>query len=149
MKKNRLIVVFGIFFGYTTQPVTMRVADVMRRIAVISSDKLLERLVVLALQSSAAGSGARVEVVPIPADSDFKTAVAGCYAVVVLGAARLISGRLPIAELHRQSALRPQIYVVSWQIGEQTVLGLLESGIDQYMTFPLSLRRLCFKLLNR
>lgn len=47
-------------------------------------------------------------------------------------------GRLP----------RPEIYVVSWQQHEQAVLGLLECGVDQYLTFPLNLMRLRGKVIG-
>ena len=130
------------------QPVDMRAACVMRRIAVISSDRVLERTIVTALISSAALARVRVEVVPISVDSDLPAAVAECDAVVVLGSARIVSGGLPLPELRRGAVCRPHIYVISWQLGEQTVLGLLECGIDQYMTFPLNLRRLCMKLIG-
>ena len=123
----------------------------MKRIAVISSDKLLERTVVLALRCAAAGNClpvGRVEVVQVAADGDLAGAACGCDSVVVLGAAPIVSGRLSAEVLHGQRVRRPRIFVISWQLGEQTVLGLLESGIDQYMTFPLSLRRLCMKIFR-
>ena len=44
------------------------------------------------------------------------------------------------------------VYVVAWQHSEQTVLSLLENGVDQYMTFPVNLQRLRGKVadeLNR
>lgn len=138
---------------------TWRMASVqMKRIAIISSDKMLERAVVLALEASAAREAAaagglrRTEVVSLPADADMASEtegrIGGCDAVVVLGAAGFVSGRLSAGMLRRCGGGRPEIFVVSWQHGEQTVLGLIESGIDQYMTFPLSLRRLCVKLLG-
>ena len=37
-------------------------------------------------------------------------------------------------------------YVVSWQQSEQTVLSLLECGVNQYLTFPVSLQRLRAKV---
>lgn len=120
----------------------MRAAVEMRRIAVISSDKRLERTVVLALEC--AGTG-RVKVIPAANRTD---EVAGCDTVVVLGASWFASGRLSAAAFRSQDMPLPRIYVVSWQHNEQTVLGLIESGVDQYMTFPLSLRRLCVKLLG-
>ena len=43
---------------------------------------------------------------------------------------------------------RPLVYVVAWQQAEQTVLSLLECGVDQYMTFPVSLQRLRTKIAN-
>ena len=142
----------------------------MKRIAVISSDKVLGRAVALALECSAAGRrsgavlmpageadagaekrgrGERIEVVALAADGALRDDVIGrCDIVVVVGAAGFVSGRLSAGRLHN-CGRRPEIFVVSWQHNEQTVLGLIESGIDQYMTLPLSLRRLCLKIVNR
>lgn len=41
---------------------------------------------------------------------------------------------------------RPRIYVLSWQQSEQIVLSLLEQGVDQYLTLPISLERLRGKI---
>lgn len=52
----------------------------------------------------------------------------------------------------RNGLRRPVVYVVAWQQSEQAVLSLLENGVDQYMTFPVSLQRLRGKVadeLNR
>ena len=144
---------FGIFFGGVTAcPSEVRTLRQMKRVAVISSDKTLERAVVLALECAAAG---KVEVVAAANDGDadrIADCIADCDTVVVLGAAWFSSGRLSAEALRngcrRHGDRRTEIYVVSWQHGEQTVLGMLESGIDQYMTFPLSLRRLCIKVLG-
>lgn len=89
-----------------------------------------------------------VEVVPLAAGEDWTAEAARCDSVVILGAAGFLAGRLSAAAMRGRNMRRPEIFVVSWQHGEQTVLGLIESGVDQYMTFPLSLRRLCIKLLN-
>ena len=43
---------------------------------------------------------------------------------------------------------RPLVYVVAWQQAEQSVLSLLECGVDQYLTFPVSLQRLRTKVAN-
>ena len=55
--------------------------------------------------------------------------------------------------LVRPAGLRhPRIYVVAWPQAEETVLGLLECGVDQYLTFPVGLGRLRSKVadaLNR
>ena len=141
---------FGIFFGASYPPRVARDTRSMKRIAVISSDKALERAVVAALECAGGGS---VEVVAASAGE-----AAACDTVVVLGAAEFASGRLSAASLRDNGAnngtnngtvlRRPEIYVISWQHSEQTVLGLLEGGVDQYMTFPLSLRRLCLKVLR-
>ena len=119
----------------------------MKRIAVISSDKMLERTVVLALECAATG---RVEVVAAGgrATEGSLPDVTDCDTVVVIGAGGFASGRLSARRLRGAGVRRPQIFVVSWQHNEQTVMGLIECGVDQYMTFPLSLRRLCVKLLG-
>ena len=43
---------------------------------------------------------------------------------------------------------KPLVYVVAWQQAEQSVLSLLECGVDQYLTFPVSLQRLRMKVAN-
>ena len=43
---------------------------------------------------------------------------------------------------------RPAILVIAWQQAEQTVLSLLEEGVDQYMTFPICVNRLHSKILS-
>ena len=56
---------------------------------------------------------------------------------------------LPAKRTLRPAGLgRPLVYVVAWQQAEQTVLSLLECGVDQYMTFPVSLQRLRTKIAN-
>lgn len=143
---------FGIFFGGVALPVWSGAWWIqMKRIAVISSDKRLERAVVLAIESSAAAAartaaGRMVEVIPL-GDG---TGIASCDKVVILGSAGFVSGRLSAAAIHAagEGGRRPEIFVVSWQHDERTVVGLIESGVDQYMTFPLSLRRLCIKVLG-
>ena len=151
---------FGIFFGGIALPVWSGAWWIqMKRIAVISSDKRLERAVVLAIESSAAAAaraaaGRMVEVIPL-GDGECGaagdgTGIASCDKVVILGSAGFVSGRLSAAAIHAagEGGRRPEIFVVSWQHDERTVVGLIESGVDQYMTFPLSLRRLCIKVLG-
>lgn len=133
----------------------------MKRIAVISSDKVLERVVCSAIECSAAvlaragRSVGQVEVVALNGDgealTDAERHIAGCDKVVILGSAGFVSGRLSATGLHDAGGTherRPEIFVISWQHDERTVLGLIDGGVDQYMTFPLSLRRLCVKLFG-
>lgn len=107
----------------------------MKRIALISSDSAVRRTVALALECAGA------EVV----DETRTEELRACDIVVVLGAAAFVSGRLSVERLRRQGERRPEIFVISWQHTEQTVLGLLECGVDQYMTFPVCLGRLRIK----
>lgn len=68
--------------------------------------------------------------------------------VVVLGCSAFSDGRLSVGQLRPRGARRPEIYVISWHHSEQAVLSLLECGVNQYLTFPVNLRRLCRKLIE-
>lgn len=68
--------------------------------------------------------------------------------VIVLHVAPFLCGRDIVRGVRPAGLRRPLFYVVSWQQSEQTVLSLLECGVDQYMTFPLSLQRLRGKVAN-
>ena len=74
--------------------------------------------------------------------------------VVVVGTSAFFTGcdvvrtlRPYINHFHIGNAVVKQ-GVVAWQQAEQTVLSLLECGVDQYMTFPVSLQRLRTKIAN-
>lgn len=60
---------------------------------------------------------------------------------IILSPAPLLGGRNIIKQL-RCDGLKTEIYVISWRHAEQSVLSLLEYGIDQYMTFPICMGRL-------
>ncbi|MEG0807671.1 MAG: DNA-binding response regulator [Alistipes sp.] len=62
--------------------------------------------------------------------------------VIVLRLSPFLNGSNPVLGLRPTSLRRPLIYVLSWQQSEQMVLSLIECGVDQYMTFPVSLHRL-------
>ena len=66
--------------------------------------------------------------------------------VIILGIAAFLNGRDPIKALRPEGLRFPLVYVLSWQHSEHTVLSLLESGVDQYLTLPLSLQRLRSKI---
>ena len=68
--------------------------------------------------------------------------------VVIVGTSAFFSGVDVVRMLRPACLQRPLVYVVAWQQAEQTVLSLLECGVDQYMTFPLSLQRLRAKVAN-
>lgn len=68
--------------------------------------------------------------------------------VIVLDAAPFLSGRALFRRVRPRPLRRPEIYVISWQQSEQLVVGLLESGVDQYMTFPLNPVRLRAKVIT-
>lgn len=68
--------------------------------------------------------------------------------VIVLGAAPFLNGSEWVERLRPRLLRRPTIYVLSWQHAEQTVLSLLECGVDQYMTLPLNPVRLRAKVIG-
>lgn len=68
--------------------------------------------------------------------------------IIVLYTSPFLCGYDLVRALRPGGLRRPLFYVVSWQQSEHTVLSLLESGVDQYMTFPISLQRLRGKVSN-
>ncbi|MBO5465033.1 MAG: hypothetical protein J5989_06020 [Alistipes sp.] len=74
--------------------------------------------------------------------------------IILLDIVPLLDGCDIVARLHeiessgrgRLSRSRATIYVITWQQSEHTVLSLLESGIDQYLTFPICIERLRHKV---
>lgn len=72
--------------------------------------------------------------------------------VIVVGVSPFLCGCDVVPAVRPSGLRRPLVYAVSWQQAEQTVLSLLECGVDQYMTFPVHLGRLRRKVaddLNR
>lgn len=53
-----------------------------------------------------------------------------------------MDGEGSVRRLRSYFAERPKIFVLSPAIDEQTVLALLESGVDEYLLLPLSAARL-------
>lgn len=66
--------------------------------------------------------------------------------VVMLGAVPFFDGSDVVSRLRPHGIKRPEIFVISWQQSEQTVMSLLECGVNQYMTFPVNMRRFCRKV---
>ncbi len=66
--------------------------------------------------------------------------------VIVLAVAPFMNGSEFIRRLRFDLRRQPAVYVVSWQQSEQTVLSLLDCGVDQYLTFPLCMSRLRHKV---
>ena len=66
--------------------------------------------------------------------------------VILLAVAPFIDGSEFIGRIRRRGTRRPAVYVVSWHQAEHIVLSLLEAGVDQYLTFPVSMGRLYGKV---
>lgn len=68
--------------------------------------------------------------------------------VIIVGVGLLRRGEGWLLRLRPYRLRPPEIYLVAWQHGEQTVLGMLECGVDQYMTLPLNPGRLRAKVMQ-
>lgn len=120
----------------------------MHRILIVSDDTFLSNLVRLSL----AGPGVDVRCVPNAAEMRDLCRRMLFDLVIVLRVGVFLCGDDAVRRLRPAGLRRPAVYVLSWQQSEQTVLSLLEAGVDQYMTFPVSLQRLRCKVadeLNR
>lgn len=120
----------------------------MHRILIVSDDIFLRDMVRLSLS----GIGAEVRCVSGAERMELLCRRVLFDLVIVLHVAPFLCGDDLVRKVRPPGFRKPLFYVVSWQQSEQTVLSLLECGVDQYMTFPLSLQRLRGKVaddLNR
>lgn len=115
--------------------------NVMNKILIVSEDLFLRDMVRMSLD----GVGAEIVCVSGAAEAVPSCAAAVYDVVLVLGVGPLLGGDL-LQAVRRVRQRATRVCVVAWQQAEQTVLGLLESGVDQYMTFPVSLHRLRAKV---
>ncbi|MBO5877944.1 MAG: response regulator [Alistipes sp.] len=65
--------------------------------------------------------------------------------IIALSVTPFIDGTEFISLVRSRGKSSPAVYVVAWHQSEQTVLSLLECGVDQYMTFPICMGRLRMK----
>lgn len=120
----------------------------MHRILIVSDEGFLRDLVRLSL----AGLQAEIRCAAGAAQMQHSCRRMLFDLVIVLQTTPFLCGRDVVRDLRPAGLRRPLLYVVSWQQAEQTVLSLLECGVDQYLTFPLNLQRLRSKVareLNR
>lgn len=110
----------------------------MHRILIVSDDEFLRNLVRLSLLDM------QVEVRCAAGAEEMQRQCRRVLfdLVIVLHVSPFLCADNPVRDLRPAGLKRPLFYVVSWQQSEQTVLSLLECGVDQYMTFPVSLQRL-------
>lgn len=66
--------------------------------------------------------------------------------IVVLDTGIFFAGGVSVRAVRPAGLRRPAVYVLSWLQSEQTVLSLFEEGVNQYLTFPVSLGRLRRKI---
>ncbi|MBO5350528.1 MAG: response regulator transcription factor [Alistipes sp.] len=116
----------------------------MARVLIYSADRLLTELVRVALQ----GLGAEIRSAENYERFEQLAARMVFDLVLVVGVAPFWSGRELFRRVRPRPLHKPEIYVLAWHQADETVLGLLESGVDQYMTFPLNLARLRGKVIT-
>lgn len=116
----------------------------MARILIFSSDDLLSELVRTAL----GGLGAELHFASDDASFRRLTERMVFDLVLVLEVGPFWSGRPLFRRLRPRPLSRPEIYVVAWHQADETVLGMLECGVDQYLSFPLNLARLRGKVIR-
>jgi len=120
----------------------------MNRILIVSDERFLQRLVGFSL----AGLDAETHYARGADEAERLCRRMLFDLILVLGVSPFLTGRDPIGRIRPAGLHRPAVYVLTWQQAEQTVLSLLECGVDQYLTFPVSLARLRSKVadaLNR
>ena len=109
----------------------------MKRVLIAGSDPVLREMIASIL----ADVSAEICVVD-NLDCSAKEARQGCFdLVIMLDIAPFFNGSNPVALLRPERLRRPEIFIFAWQHSEQMVLGLLECGISQYLTFPINIRR--------
>ena len=116
----------------------------MQRILIASDDEFARELIRLSLE----GLGAEVRCSGCSGELERLCGRVLFDLIIVLRTAPFFCGREIIGRLRPEGLRHPVVYVLSWQHCEQTVLGLLECGVDQYLTFPVSLQRLRAKVAD-
>ncbi len=120
------------------------VDEAMYRILIVSDDLFLREMIRLTLS----GLNAEVRCVET-GDALWRLTHRVVFdLVVLLGSKPFLCRDDAVRRLRPEGLRRPLIYVLTWQQSEQTVLGLLECGADQYFTFPINLQRLRVKVAN-
>ena len=94
------------------------------------------------------GLGTEIRTVSAWADFERVTARMVFDLVLVLEVSPLWCGRAFFRRLRPHPLHRPEIFVIAWHQSDETVLSLIECGVDQYMTFPLNPARLRSKIIR-
>lgn len=116
----------------------------MARLLICSDDTLLAELV----RSVVADLGVEVRVALDCAEFEHLAQSSLYELVIVIGVRLFRSGTAWMERVRPHPLRRPEIFVLAWQQSEQTVVGLLEEGVNQYMTFPLNPVRLRAKIIE-
>ena len=114
----------------------------MKRVLIVGNDVLLCELVASLLADIA------VEVITARTIVSFaRESRQGMFDLVIMvDMSAYFDGSSPTTTLRPTGLSRPQLFVLSWQHSESSVLSLLECGVSQYITFPINLRRVKRKI---
>lgn len=137
-KKNRIFSPLAYFWVVTASNAYRR----MRQVLIIGNEGFVRDMIACAIDRT----GVAAVCVEDPAEVEQECRSGRFERVVVLGCSRFADGRITVERLRPKGARRPEIYVLSWHHSEHAVLSLLECGVNQYITFPVNLRRLCRKI---
>lgn len=69
--------------------------------------------------------------------------------VIILSLTHFVNGCGLVESIRESVGRNVAIFVIGWHQSERMVLSLLESGVTQYMTFPISISRLRNKMMSR
>lgn len=114
----------------------------MKRVLIVGNDVLLCELVASLLADIAVEVITARTIVPFARESR-----QGMFDLVIMvDMSAFFDGSSPTTTLRPTGLSRPQLFVLSWQHSESSVLSLLECGVSQYITFPINLRRVKRKI---
>ena len=116
----------------------------MARLLICSDDTLLAVLV----RAVVSDLDVEVRMALDCADFERQTQAALYELVIVIGVRPFRGGDAWMDRVRPRPLRRPEIFVLAWQQSEQTVVGLLEGGANQYLTFPFNPVRLRAKIIE-
>ena len=114
----------------------------MHEILIVGEEGFVREMIAAAVDRT----GLSVVCVPSVAEAEEDCRRGRYERVVVLGCAPFACEGSAVERLRPPGSRRPEIYVLAWHHSERAVMSLLECGVNQYLTFPVSLQRLCRKL---
>lgn len=116
--------------------------DDNRLLLVAAPRGLLSAVIVRSL----AGLDIRVEVAYTKRDFETMCLQRPYKVVVTLFSDSFLCGADIVRRMKSRRIPKPKIYLLSWLQGEQTVMSLFESGVDQYLSLPVNVPRLVGKI---
>ncbi len=133
-------ITFGTIF--ITPQVTKSIA--MKHIIIVSTDRFRSDVVTYSLHHPEL----ELSITQSPDQLYTQCAKRGAEIVIFLEMEPYFTSFNIVTELRNSGQHTPIVYVISQLLSEQVVLALLESGVNQYLTFPLDTVRLRNKVFR-